>query len=301
MKASVIIPAYKCLPQLKRTLKSLEKQDIPISEFEVITIDDFSGDGTAIFLESYEGNLNLKPIINDRNYGRAVSRNRGIETSKGETIVFLDADMEVRPDFLRMHLSYEHNRPHATVGRVVFHPDIHKIGFMRYLEKRGGAKLQAGSELPGKYFLSCNSSVPAEILKKIGGFDEGFKEYGGEDLELGIRIAENIPIYYVPEAVTYHNHLRTLDEYLKIWRKYGEFSLPYLIEKQPQILKDLRLDNIPPRTLSDIIKAFLCFSPIYNSIKMLAKLDKMPDFLYSYLIFRNYREGYRKSKKVVSL
>ena len=168
---------------------------------------------------------------------------------------------------------------------------------MKYLDKRGGAKLPGGSRIPGKYFLSCNSSVPLDILRKTGGFDEGFKEYGGEDLELGLRIAGQIPIYFVPEAITFHNHQRNMDQYFAIYRKYGEYSIPYLVKKHPDVLKDLRLDNIPAKNFTDLFTAFACSSPIYNSIKMLAKLDKVPDFIYSYLVFRNYRDGYLKSKR----
>ena len=297
MKASVIIPAYNCLPLLMITIQSLEKQDLPYSEFEVIVVDDCSSDGAKDFLLSYKGNMNLIPLINEENLGRAKSRNRGIEHVGGEKIIFIDADMEFRPDFLSKHLSLHKDKPIATVGSVVFHPGLEKNGLMRYFEKRGAAKLEPGQPIPGRYFLSGNSCVPASVVREIGGFDEGFQAYGGEDLEFGLRVAEKVQLYYVPEAVTYHHHSRKMEESLETFRKYGEFCLPYLLKKHPELFKDLKLDNIPSKSPGDVFKAISCTAPVYSLIKLLTKLDKVPDFFYSYLIFRNYREGYLKSRK----
>ena len=64
MKASIVTPSYNSLVYLKNTLSALEKQDIGFDNFEIVVIDDGSTDGTADYLKSYKGNLNLNPVIN---------------------------------------------------------------------------------------------------------------------------------------------------------------------------------------------------------------------------------------------
>jgi hypothetical protein len=122
---------------------------------------------------------------------------------------------------VRIHLAQQEKGNRACVGKVNFHPEIKKTGFMKYLDKRGPAKKSSGEFLPGKYFRTTNASVPKSVLIDIGCFDENFIYYGGEDLEIGLRIAEKISIYSLPE-IGYNK--RTLK---KVWliRVYGAFAI----------------------------------------------------------------------------
>ena len=294
MKLSVIIPSYKCLDLLKSTLVSLEKQDFDFSDFEVIVIDDCSKDGTASFLSDYSGPLALVRIINEENLGRARARNRGIEHARGDLIVFLDADTEAaKPDFLNRHLQAQARGPQVSVGFRKFHPDLKKTGIMHYLEKRGPHKHPDGSEIPGRYFISCNASAPRAVLIDEGGFDHYFVHYGGEDLELGYRLSRRLPIRSLPSALGWHRHVRKLDDLMRITQGFGEQSLPYLFSKHPELKSQLSFDNIPARTFRDYLISTACRRFFFEAMKTLGKLAFMPPFVYNYLIFRSYREGYK--------
>jgi glycosyltransferase involved in cell wall biosynthesis len=291
MKASIVTPTFNCFEMLKFTISSLEKQDIGVKNFEVIVIDDGSTDGTADYLKNYNGTLNVHLVINEKNLGRAKSRNRGISASKNELIIFLDADIEVKSDFIRMHIQEHEHDLCACVGKVLFHPDITHNRYMKYLDKRGSAKMKGGEKLPGKYFRTTNASVPRDVLIKIGCFDENFIHYGGEDTELGMRIADEIPIYYLPEAIGYNSHVRTLERSLDVIRVYGEHSLPYLLKKRPELREDILREG---KFYSPILP-FVCSSPLYKFFKALAKANLAPSFIHSYLLLCSYREGYKKS------
>jgi len=293
MKLSVVIPAYNCLELLKSTLVSLEKQDLDHSEFEVIVIDDCSTDDTQTFLKSYQGPLNLVGLVNQENSGRAVTRNRGIEQAKGEVVLFLEADTEAgSADFLAQHLRAQEGGAQVSVGFRIFHPELKKTGIMRYLEKRGAAKHPAGAEIPGRYFVSCNASAPRAVLIDEGGFDHHFVHYGGEDLELGYRLSRRLPIRSLPSAIGWHRHVRKPGELLRITQEFGGQSLPYLFSKHPELKRELSFDNRPPRTLRDYLIRTACTGPFFEMMKPLGKLAFMPPFVYNYLIFRSYREGY---------
>ncbi len=296
MKVSVIIPAYNCRERLETVLASLEKQDLPLHEFEVVVIDDGCSDGTDDFLRNYSGALNLQPLFNSKNLGRAKSRNRGIAAARNQTVIFLDADIEVPANFIRIHLEAQSRREAVYVGKVVFHPSLPKSGLMRYLEGRGAAKSNVSREIPGRYFISGNASAPLKALGKAGGFDEGFLHYGGEDLELGVKLARELPVYSLPEAVGYHLHHRELDEFLEMVRGYGEFSLPRLFQLHPWLRQELKLDHDRIRTPRDLAISAVCTAPIYQAVKAFLKGGILPDILYKYLIFRQYREGLHKAE-----
>lgn len=297
MKASIVTPSYNCLEFLKITVSSLEHQDIQPVEFEVIVIDDGSIDGTADYLKHYSGPLNLKPIINSKNLGRAKSRNLGLHAASNEIIIFLDADIEVRNDFVNVHLSSHKNGSRVSVGKVIYPPDLKANHLMKYLLQKGHSNLNTGVRLQGKYFITTNSSVPRKELLEIGGFDENFVYYGGEDNEIGIRLAQYLPIYTLPEALGYNRHLRQLDEWLDVIKVYGEYSLPYLFKKHPGYLKEFKLEHTSDGLIINLLMSLFCSSAIYSSLKFLAEHELAPNFVYGYLLYRTYREGYLKYKQ----
>ena len=291
MKVSVIIPAYNCLEVLKHTLNSLERQDF--DDFEVIVIDDGSSDGTGEYLRDYQGRLNLRPVFNEENLGRSATRNKGIETAKGELIVLLDADMEPADvNFLKIHWEAQAEGQQVTVGCWRYHPSLKKTGIMRYLEKRGASKFKEREKIPGRYFVSCNASAPREVLLVEGGFDGNIVHYGGEDLELGHRLSKQLPIRSMPSAIGLHRHGRKLNDHLRLTLEFGEHSLPFIISRHPELKDELSFDNCPPQTLRDIIIKAACIRPIFEMVKLLGKFAFMPPFVYNYLVFNSYRKGY---------
>lgn len=294
MNASIVIPSYNSLNFLKRTLSALEKQDIGFDRFEVIVVVDGSTDGTDYYLKNYEGAINLIPITNSKNLGRARSRNRAIEASKNEVIIFLDSDIEVNSDFVRLHMEQHERKKIACVGKVLFSPEIIKNRFMRYLDSRGAARMVDGETVPGKYFRTTNSSVPRDVLAKIGNFDEKFTHYGGEDSEIGMRISEQISIIFLEKAIGFNHHKRTLDQTMEVIREYGRFSLPYLLEKHPEFSKDVKIYS----GSKEVLYSLFCSFPIYLVIKLISKLNIVPSFVYSYLLMRSYREGFYLNKKL---
>ena len=104
MKLSVVIPTFNRLRTIKAVLKALEKQTLPLKDFEVITIDDGSTDGTLEFLKGYRGPLNLKVDstgLPSGEYGYLKALNQGIRLAKGTYLLFMDSDMVPRHDALK--------------------------------------------------------------------------------------------------------------------------------------------------------------------------------------------------------
>ena len=88
---SVIIPYYKKINQISKTLNSVLAQTF--QDFEIILIYDDTNINDLVYIkESFSKNSKIKIVQNKKNYGAGMSRNIGIKHSSGNIIAFLDAD-----------------------------------------------------------------------------------------------------------------------------------------------------------------------------------------------------------------
>lgn len=92
MKLSIIIPVYNTESYLKRCLESIFNQDLPLSDYEVIVINDGSTDNSLGILEDFAKRFQNLVLISQQNKGEAATRNKAIEISKGDYIAFVDSD-----------------------------------------------------------------------------------------------------------------------------------------------------------------------------------------------------------------
>ena len=90
VKVSVIIPIYNPGESIINSLNSVISQNL--KEMEIICINDGSTDNSQNFLEEYGKRDSRLKIIKQKNLGAGLARNKGIETAKGEYILFLDSD-----------------------------------------------------------------------------------------------------------------------------------------------------------------------------------------------------------------
>lgn len=104
MKISVIVPVYNEEKYISTTLDSIINQNF--DDYEVIVVDDGSSDDTLKIVETKLSNSSIShKIIHQENSGVSMARNRGIEESTGEYIVFVDGDDYI----LTNHLSELYN------------------------------------------------------------------------------------------------------------------------------------------------------------------------------------------------
>lgn len=91
IELSVVIPAYNMEKYLGRCLDSVLNQGI--ENMEIIVVDAGSTDGTRQVIKEYTGkHSQIKPIYSDVNLWASVARNKAINVTKGEYLVFCDAD-----------------------------------------------------------------------------------------------------------------------------------------------------------------------------------------------------------------
>ncbi|MBQ3384037.1 MAG: glycosyltransferase [Erysipelotrichaceae bacterium] len=87
---SVIVPVYKVEKYLRRCVDSILSQKD--ADFEVILVDDGSPDNCGVICDEYAAKDDRVNVIHQENKGLSGARNSGINSSKGEYLVFVDSD-----------------------------------------------------------------------------------------------------------------------------------------------------------------------------------------------------------------
>lgn len=87
---SIIIPVYNSEKYLKRCINSILAQTF--QNFELIAVDDGSSDSSPEILKAYSDSDSRIKVIRKNNQGVSSARNIGINSAKGDYIIFVDAD-----------------------------------------------------------------------------------------------------------------------------------------------------------------------------------------------------------------
>jgi len=240
MELSVVIPTYNRANTLRECLEYLQKQST--RDFEVIVIDDGSTDETKKVVTNFvkDSWLDLHYFY-QKNQKQATARNLGIQKAQGNIILFLGDDIFALPSLVENHLAVHNTFPEnniAVLGYTTWAPFLEVNDYMKFLEWSGWQfhyekikRISAfknfsaykehhfkGKFLPTKsqhwFFYTSNLSLKKELLLAES-FDEKFKAYGWEDIELGLRLSkkQDLHLFYNPDAEAYHAHLQYEKEF----------------------------------------------------------------------------------------
>ena len=194
------------MPILKKCLFALENQqsNSAFSGYEIVLVDDGSTDGTPEWIKKNKDYFPHLKFIEQDHGGPAEGRNRGVDTSTGDLIIFIDSDLVVTPSFLLSHSEKltriwkkSGNKKSFTYGAVINTSNFDEPTLEKY-------KIR---DLSWAYFATGNVAIDKSILESSGLFDTSFRLYGWEDLELGERLRSmNVRLIKCPEAKGYHWH-----------------------------------------------------------------------------------------------
>jgi glycosyltransferase involved in cell wall biosynthesis len=197
---TVVIPCYNQAHFLGEAIESALDQDY--SNLEVIVVDDGSTDGTAEVAGRYPRVL----CVSEENRGLAAARNRGLEASGGEYVVFLDADDRLVAGALRVGAESLDSRPDCAFV----------YGNVRLIDAKGslllcppGVNIEQGHYLEllrHNYIWSTGAVMYRRtIFETVGLFDP--RVNASADYDLNLRIAKDFPIFCHAEVVLeYRRH-----------------------------------------------------------------------------------------------
>jgi glycosyltransferase involved in cell wall biosynthesis len=194
---SVIIPCYKQAHFLSEAIESVLRQTY--RNVETIVIDDGSPDNTSEVAARY---AEVK-CVRQENRGLSGARNRGIAESKGEYLVFLDADDRLLPHALETNLRCLLDHPECafSCGHRV---DIAADGTPLPTNLWPCVDSEHYLHLLRRNYIGPPAVVMYRrwVFNEVGLFDE--KRNAAEDWDMYLRIARLHPI---------HCHHRVIVEY----------------------------------------------------------------------------------------
>jgi glycosyltransferase involved in cell wall biosynthesis len=112
-KLTVVIPTYNPgLANLRQTVGGLKEQDLPVSDWECIVVDNASTNDSVDMIDlGWHPNFR---VVREERQGLTFARLRGFRESKADLIVFVDDDNILAPDYLSAGVSLF--RKHPTLG-----------------------------------------------------------------------------------------------------------------------------------------------------------------------------------------
>ena len=137
LELSIIIPAYNEEALIVNTLESLRLYMAARPEqYEIIVVDDGSQDKTAASIQDWQEqtNANLQLLINPKNMGKGFSIRRAVQASRGQYVIFIDADLPYELYAIDSFLSALKNGYDLAVGsRVLPGSEVRGVPFYRYM------------------------------------------------------------------------------------------------------------------------------------------------------------------------
>lgn len=221
MDLSIIIPSKDRKLILEESL-ALAYQAIQHLDAEILVINDSKTTSIAIdplFTAKVR-------VVDNPKSGVASARNLGAAQAKADLLLFMDDDMWIAEENLRMTLQLHAQRKHCCINlNWVYPPEldesIKKSQFGRYLHHYGFNSLKGWCR--GGFWddeqLFKTEGVTSQYLSlkradfvKVGGYNEKFPHAGFEDHDFGKRLKKaGIQPYIFPLSVVYHNEADRMD------------------------------------------------------------------------------------------
>jgi len=217
-RVAIIILNFNRHPDLVTCLKSVYQLDY--EPFEVIVVDNGSTDGSPEEAQRLFPQTQI--IRNNINLGIPLAHNVGFQYALQKMdphyVLFLDNDTTVDRKFLH-HLvdALEKNKKAGIACGKAYaeHPSktLMCAGVSVNLRRAKIVKRGFGETDKGQYDKKSTIDAAgsfglfarAEVISKLGGFDENFHPYGWPDVDLCLRARkQGTKTLYVPKALVYH-------------------------------------------------------------------------------------------------
>lgn len=181
---SVIVVVYNHGPELHKCLEALRNC---IAEEELIVVDDHSQEDVRCIAERFKAHYFLQP----RREGPASARNLGARHATGNILMFVDADVVVSLDALRIVKEEFENDPELTALFGSYDDEPACPDFWSAFKNLLHHYVHQASSPDAVTFWAGCGAIRKEAFEEAGGFNSlRFPTASIEDVELGIRMKQ---------------------------------------------------------------------------------------------------------------
>lgn len=181
---SVIIPAFNNPAMLSRCLEALAASTHQPAE--IIIVDDGSADNLQPLADRFGARL-IRISAGPR--GPAHARNTGAATAQGDLLLFVDADVLVRPDTLAQFAAAFDTRPDVSAVFGSYDDDPATPDFVSQFKNLFHHFVHQHANHDAETFWSGCGAVRRTPFMELGGFDAArYPRPSIEDIEFGYRL-----------------------------------------------------------------------------------------------------------------
>jgi len=252
---SFVIPCKGRLEHLKQTLPALNGQD----GCEVIVVDYDCPDGTAAWVNANFPEMRVEKVENRPNFSASKARNAGLARACGDWVFFLDADVLVSRHIMRDLLV-------RNAAGSLPRDRYYVFGKFR------------------KYGVFGSNLAPRDAVVSMGGYDENYQGYGGEDRDYFTRLNySGLKFEYLdtePANIIAHTpKIRATYHAEQNGRKSLAVGRLYNTAKR-DLMKSLHQVNLPPKLLAGLYRK--CVAEVERVMeggekKIVLKVNLPPD------------------------
>jgi len=272
---SIIVPTYNEEKYLKKFIDSLILclQNIN-EESEILIIDGFSTDNTRSICKKLIRKYPNIILLDNKEKTVPYALNKGINTAKGDTIIRLDAHVEVPKDYISKLLYWQKKLNADNVGAVIetipYSNDIKSQAIAIAMSNKfgvGNSYFRIGVNKPIMVDTVPFGCYKKEVFEKIGLFDIDLTR--NQDDEFNARLIQNGgKIFLIPEIKIKYYARQNLEQLAKMFYQYGYFKpLVNLKLKTPTTIRQF----IPP-----LFVLFVVFGVILSFVNY--------TFLFSFIL-----------------
>jgi glycosyltransferase involved in cell wall biosynthesis len=311
---SIVLPAYRRMNLLERSIRHLAAMDYPADRFEVVVVDHHGGTAADIvgrLVTESECMVRLERCIA---VDAPSKRNFGARVAQGEYVLFMNDDIWAAP-----HLLLEHARTHArfapaevaVLGHVDQSPSMPRSAFIEFYRPYayGAIADRADQAVDWYYFWAPNISLRRSVL--LEGqffFREDWPALVHEDVELGYRwVRAGRQVIYNPRAVAQHYHPHTLESAAHLQETIGRY-LPLLerLVDEPRLVERYGVftwRNSTPAILRGLVRSMLFNSatvpPIQSWLSRQKNNTRLTRWLYWKVLLHYTNRGYRHGRPTI--
>jgi N-acetylglucosaminyl-diphospho-decaprenol L-rhamnosyltransferase len=226
---TVVVVSWNVRDLLRRCLDSvltLPNPQLPISNVEIMVIDNASTDGSAEMVRREFPGVQL--VANAENRGFTAANNQGLALSRGRYLLLLNPDTEIVDDALATMVAYMDDHPRVgALGPELRYPDGSRQSSRRRFPTFATALVEStvvqewwsDNPILRRYYVGDTPDdaiqpvdwvvgacllVRREAYEQVGGLDEGFFMYS-EEMDWCRRIKDDgWEIVYLPTATVVH-------------------------------------------------------------------------------------------------
>ena len=168
MKLTIVIPCYNERNTIRKIVDAVRAA--PVTDKEIIIVDDGSSDGTRDILRTEIESLVTRVIYHDANQGKGAALRTGFAAATGDTVIVQDADLEYDPqEFPRLLKPILAGKADVVFGSRFMGAEAHRVVYFWHMV--GNRFLTLLSNMFTGINLtdmeSCYKVFRREVLQKI--------------------------------------------------------------------------------------------------------------------------------------